>query len=226
MPDANERERTFTRRYLLRSGAFTAGVAWSIPVVQSVRVLQDAGSRPPASTTPTTPAEPTSLRFEGSFRVTRSDVDSSDPSCIRLLFDADTDLISIPSGSDVNPGSFQFNVCFGFLDATDGSLALALPGGSLTCTLESGSFFPGIRPGFPPGNSTLSVGFVVTGGTGEYSGASGSVFVFARWPSQQPLTEGTVSANITLANASVLSLGSEAAQPAHNNGASTGNQSA
>ena len=183
------------RRVLQRSGV-AVGLVWSIPVVKSVRVFRSGGSPPPSSTTTTTP-EPTRLTFTGPFTVRNQTVDLADPACAfaRWRIDATADLTGQPGDIGLNPADFQLDFCVDIGAFSGGTMSFSLPGGDLTGDLTFGSYFPGGGVGnFSP--QELNLTFDVTGGTGAFAGAGGSVLIGASWPRFAELTNGTVSGTV------------------------------
>jgi hypothetical protein len=74
-------------------------------------------------------------------------------------------------------------------------MSFGLPGGDLTGDLTIGSYFPGGTVGqFLP--QELSLTFDITGGTGAFTGAGGSVHMQAEWPRFAELTNGSVAGTV------------------------------
>jgi hypothetical protein len=188
-----------SRRKVLQRSGVAVGLVWSAPLVQSVRVLQSGGSPPPSSTTTTTP-QPTRLTFTGPFTVRNQNIDSADPACpfARWRIDATANLAGQPGDIELNPAEFQLDFCVDIGAFSGGTMSLSLPGGDLTGDLTFGSYFPGGTVGqFEP--QELNLTFDVTGGTGTFTGASGSVLIGASWPRFAELTNGTVSGTVDTA---------------------------
>jgi hypothetical protein len=192
--------REFSRRRVLQGGGVAVGLVWSTPIVNSVRVFQSAGSPPPSSTTTTTP-QPNRLTFSGLFTVRSQTIDLFDPACgfARWRIDATADLTGQPMDIAVNPAEFQLDFCADIGAFSDGTMSFGLPGGDVTGDLESGFYSPGGTVGqFVP--QELSLTFDVTGGTGAFAGAGGSVHIEAAWPRFQDLASGTVSGTLDTAS--------------------------
>jgi hypothetical protein len=146
--------------------------------------------------------QPIRLTFTGVFAVLNQTIDLSDPSCAfaRWRIDATADLTGQPSDIAVNPAQFQLDFCVDIGAFTDGTMSFGLPGGDLTGDLTFGSYFPGGTVGqFLP--QELSLTFDITGGTGAFTGAGGSVHMEATWPRFAELTNGSVNGTVDTTSA-------------------------
>jgi hypothetical protein len=197
MSEHEDASRAFSRRQVLQRSGVAVGLLWSTPVVNSVRVFRSAGSPPPSSTTTTT-TQPTQVTFSGLFTVRNQTIDQFDPACAfaRWRIDATADLAGQPSDVDLSPAEFQLDFCVDLGSFSDGTMSLRLPGGDLTGDLEFGFYSPGGTVGPPFAPQQLSLTFDVTGGTGAFGGAGGSVHIEAAWPRFQDLANGTVSGTV------------------------------
>jgi hypothetical protein len=172
-----------SRRRALRTVGLTsvAGAAWATPAIRNLRLGAAPGSPPPASTTSstTTTTEPSRIVFSAPVSGTIA-VSANVPPNVVLGVSMTGDLGALGTTilvfGGVNPfGGNTFN----------GTFDLPANGGSLTGTFDAVAQIGSGGPGTWHVTATL----VVTGGSGAYAGATGTMQLNA---------EGSVAATGTL----------------------------
>jgi hypothetical protein len=162
-------------------------------------MLTATGKKPAATSSLTlTGASRLHLLFSGHFAVVHQQIDFA-PACtfLRWRIDATADIDGEPSGIDLDPAEVHLDFCVDIGSFSEGTMSFGLPGGVLTGDLEFGFYFPGGTVG-SPAPQDLSLAFEVTGGTGAFAGAGGSVLIGATWPRFQDLTNGSVNGTIDI----------------------------
>lgn len=187
----------------LKSCSLSVAYAPTTPAQTDTATLTATGVRPAASTTLTltgasAASGPIEFTFDGFFTVVDQLIDFDDPACplalARWRIDATADIEAEPRHVDLDPAELHLDFCVNVGPFSDGTVTLRLPGGELTGDLNFAFYSPGgPTPGF---TQELSLTFDITGGTGAFSGASGSVQFGATWIRPDPLSIGTVTGTV------------------------------
>lgn len=171
------RDQGFTRRKAIRSGAVAAGFVWATPAVRSVRLSQAPGSPPPTSSSTTTTELPT-VRFGGTLEQMTT-VGEAQDGCSSAFGFAGTITAVL---DDLGPGEWALSICMfpGVDEVLLQVLAYTLTTASGTVT-GNGHGTAGIVDPDAPAPVRLELG--ISGGTGVFAGAAGSMVLDGLWDS-------------------------------------------
>jgi hypothetical protein len=174
-----------SRRTAIQRGAIVAGVAWTAPVVKSVRLLQASGSPPPSSSTTTEPSGPTTVDISGAITGTLR-ASSFTPPFTPLFFHYDG-TITVPGIGD---GTFTFDATVTTEEVVEGPITVTFAAGTLVGDLF---FTMPVAQGIP-----MRLNF--TSGTGNLAGATGHADGFIAMVSQSSFftLDGSVTGTLDL----------------------------